>query len=564
MKHSVKFLSATLAAAMLLGSVNAMACTGLYVGKDASAEGTTIIARSEDISPSDYTKLHYVVDHVDNVPGRFLEDINGFKLPLPATTYQYTTMSDYSTAGDGVYAAVCTNEYGVAVTGTVSASGCAAWKAAYPKVKGGLREAVLPAAVAAYAKTAKEGVDNLLAILDEYGSGDTGNVIMVADQTDAWIVEIYGGHHYCAMKMPADQVAVFGNQFMIGCVDQSDADTYIFSDGLFDAIEALGLTVTENGLVNLAKSICGSERSDNSNMRTWIGHHEFAPSTAGDYVTEEFYPLFYAPDEKVGLADVMAMYRNRYQGTQYDANAEGNEGVRPIAVSTTPETHVVQIYGDLPAAHSAVTWLAMGGAEHSVFLPEFSGITDVHPGFKVDTEDYDPTSTYWSFKKICGLADVDRNLYTQGVEDFWTFQESVMMAQMADAAQTVKELYAADPAKAAAYATELAQNMAGAAMEQSDKLYAGLLTTVTHNAGLSASKKPTAFVADTALRQAAEAKGYAVAWTARGITLTGAHTFVLTPGSDSCQMDGQELKLSKAPYLDGYTTYVPMDFIENL
>ena len=49
-------------------------------------EGTTIIARSEDISPSDYQKVHKVVPHVENQPGRVLEDINGFQMPLPATT----------------------------------------------------------------------------------------------------------------------------------------------------------------------------------------------------------------------------------------------------------------------------------------------------------------------------------------------------------------------------------------------------------------------------------------------------------------------------------------------
>ena len=127
-------------------------------------------------------------------------------------------MSDYSTAGDGVYPAVCSNEMGVSVTGTVSASPCAAWKEADPYVENGLREAVLPAAVACCSATAKEGVENLLKIVDEYGSAE-GNIVMIADQNEAWIVEIYGGHQYAAMKMPADAVAVYGNQFMIGLVD---------------------------------------------------------------------------------------------------------------------------------------------------------------------------------------------------------------------------------------------------------------------------------------------------------------------------------------------------------
>lgn len=285
MKQAAKVLTTALAAAVALSNVSAMACTGLYVGKQASADGTTIIARSEDISPSDYEKLHLVVPHVDNQPGRVLEDINGFQMPLPATTYQYTMMSDYADAGDGIYPAVCSNEMGVSVTGTVSASPCEQWEEADPYVDDGLREAVLPAAVACCSATAREGVENLLELVDTYGSAE-GNIVMIADQEEAWIVEIYGGHQYAAMKMPEDAVAVFGNQFMIGCVDPEDTENYIFSDGLFTTIDALGLAVMEDGQYNLAKSVTDGSRSDSSNMRTWIGHKVLAPSSVGDYNTD--------------------------------------------------------------------------------------------------------------------------------------------------------------------------------------------------------------------------------------------------------------------------------------
>ncbi|MEG1431288.1 MAG: C69 family dipeptidase, partial [Oscillospiraceae bacterium] len=178
------------------------------------------------------------------------------------------------------------------------------WKEADPTVKAGLREAILPAYVAATSKTAKEGVTNMLSAVDTYGSAE-GNILMVADQNEAWLVELYGGHQYAAMKMPTDKVAVFGNQFMIETVDPTDTENYIFSKDLFATIDKLGLAVKENGQYHLAKSICDKTRSDNSNMRTWVGHQVLAPSTAGDYQNEIFYPLFYKPDGKVALQDVM-------------------------------------------------------------------------------------------------------------------------------------------------------------------------------------------------------------------------------------------------------------------
>ena len=407
MKKHWKFATMALCATVALGNVSALACTGAYVGKDVSADGSIIIARSEDISPSDYDKLHMVVPHSDE-PGRYLEDINGFQYPLPDTTYQYTQMSDYASAGDGLYAAVCTNEMGVSVTGTVSASPCDKWKEADPRVDSGVREAILPALVAATSKTAKEGVDNLLAAVDEYGSAE-GNIVMIADQQEAWLVELYGGHQDAAVKMPADQVAVFGNQFMIEAVDPQDAGNVVLSKDLLSTIDQLGLAVKdEQGLYLIAQSVCEKGRSDNSNLRTWGGHQMLAPSTAGEYETSTFYPLFYAPDQKVSVADVMAIYRSRYEGTPHDLSLEGQEGNRAIAVSTPPETHIIQIYGGYPAACSAVTWLAMGGAEHSVFLPEYAGITDTAAAYQADAPRSHPDSLYCAFKRVCGPAGPHR------------------------------------------------------------------------------------------------------------------------------------------------------------
>ena len=83
MKKSIRLLSIVLAGVMLL-STSALACTGVYVGKDVSDQGTYIIARSEDQGQSDYNKMFLVQPHVDNVPGRYIEDTaTGFRIPCP-------------------------------------------------------------------------------------------------------------------------------------------------------------------------------------------------------------------------------------------------------------------------------------------------------------------------------------------------------------------------------------------------------------------------------------------------------------------------------------------------
>ena len=89
MKCIVKYLAALLVAAIPLSSTAALACTGVYVGKDASDQGTIIIARSEDQAWGDVNKRYMVQERMENVPGRYLEDKEtGFRLPLPETTYK--------------------------------------------------------------------------------------------------------------------------------------------------------------------------------------------------------------------------------------------------------------------------------------------------------------------------------------------------------------------------------------------------------------------------------------------------------------------------------------------
>ena len=551
-KHFTRIITAALAVFLLTSSFgSALACTGLYVGKDVSADGSIIIGRCEDIGAV-YDKLQTYVPASD-VAGRTMDDINGFSYPLPAHTHGYTQMEDYPAAGDGLYAAVCVNDVSVSITGTVSASGCKAWREADPTVDEGLREAVLPALAAATASTAKEAVDVLCKAVDTYGSAE-GNVILIADQQEAWILEIYGGKHYVAMKLPDDQVAVFGNHFMIGAIDPEDTENFVVSEGFVETLEEAGLTKKdEDGKVLAAQSVCDGTRSDGNNLRNWGGMNLLAPSIAGEYDSDTFYPLLYTPDDKVTLQDVFAVYRCRYEGTPYDLSLEGQESNRAIAVSGTPDTHVIQLFADMPAAHAAVNWLAFTGAEHSVFIPEIAGIDELPAAFGVNSPSYSTDSAYWAFKRICGLADTHRELYSEGVQNFWKLQEDAFIAQMPAKLAEVKALAETDPEAAVDYVNADLANAYSDVLKKSDVLYSQLLTLVSKNAGY-ASSRWSALAPNVPLRTAAEAKGYTVTWDA------AAKAAVLTKGdvTKTVPVNGKDAVLI------GGVTYVPYSFVEGL
>jgi len=579
MKKTIRMMAAAMAAVMAL-STGALACTGIYVGKDVSDQGTYIIARSEDQGNGAYNKMFKVQPRVENVPGRYIEDTaTGFKIPLPATTYKYTYVPDYSRGDDGMYPGSCTNEYGVSISATVSTSTCEAWEKADPCVEPGLREAILAASVAAVSKTAREAVEVLLGYVDTYGS-EEGNTVMITDQNEAWFVEIYSGHHYCAMKMPDDKVAVFGNQNMIGLVDPkaTPEDGFYYSEGLFELIDQLGLARKEGDLYHLAQSLCDGVREDYNNMRNWAGLSALAPSLAGEYKTEEFYPLFYTPeihDGKVSVLDLMDIYRDRYEGTPFDVTLEGQENNRVIGTERSSQIHLLQTFPEWPAECAAIDWLCLGNAQHSVFIPFFSGITDTADAYQVDGEVYDPTGAFWMFKRVCTLAEQNRSLYSKGVMDFWNLQEHIMYDEMLEAASVMLEKYAESREAGDAYVTELGIQISEREMGLTDNLYANLLTTMMFNTGRAAGRSLMNFVSDVPLRQIAEYKGYDVSWTGDSVTITKGDTvytfapddspaFFYPQGYACTDANGNAVELSHYAYVRDGVTYVPMDFANTL
>ena len=55
--RKLKLVALAMTLVMVLSTASAFACTGAYVGKDVSTDGTTIIARSEDQGSGAYAKM---------------------------------------------------------------------------------------------------------------------------------------------------------------------------------------------------------------------------------------------------------------------------------------------------------------------------------------------------------------------------------------------------------------------------------------------------------------------------------------------------------------------------
>ncbi|AZU46780.1 dipeptidase [Aeromonas hydrophila] len=156
-KHTLSLLSATLLT--LLGT-SADACTGLIVGKGASADGSVMIARNEDFGVNNWNK-YLAFRPAQQNEGKVWKLGNGLEVPMPKAFFAYSAIRDWdATSSDPAgkyYEERGINEFNVAISATTSAEVNDKAQKADPLIEKGVIEAIIPTLILPQAKTAKEG-----------------------------------------------------------------------------------------------------------------------------------------------------------------------------------------------------------------------------------------------------------------------------------------------------------------------------------------------------------------------------------------------------------------------
>lgn len=468
------------------------ACTAVYVGQDVSEDGSIIFARSNDFQGVHGNHVT-VTPRVENEPGRLMPvNFNQtVKTEIPATTYQYTATpslnSTLENASIPIDAAACTNEYGVSMSMSVTAFSNKAALEADPLVDDGITEFTANDLVICQSKTAREGVEVLLGLIDKYGSSET-NIAIIADQNEVWYVEMYTGHQYAAVKLPRDKVSVFGNEFSLDYI--SDYEDNITSKNLISLAEEKGFAVHgKNNEVNLFDTYSGKEvTTEYSHLRTWYGHQLLSPSKfSADYKHNAIYPLCFTPDKKVSVQDVCDILRNRYEGTKYSPDKYHQDDIRVIGSDTTMSAHVIQVFPNLPADMSTVTWVSSGPPVYGVYVPVSNDCINVSEAYGAnqplnetdvfDTDNY----PYYTFKDICTRCVGPENykIYGEPVQAYWHKAESNMFTGMGKVLTEAAKIE--DNATRASYITSYCNDKQTKAFEDAKQLLNDLAWTQSQN-----------------------------------------------------------------------------------
>lgn len=234
-----------------------MPCTTILVGKAASYDGSTIIARNDDSGAGSYTSKKYAVVHPEEQPRIYKSVISHVEIELPDDPMRYTCVPN-ALSGEGIWAASGVNAANVAMTATetitsnprvLGADPLVCYEPAdgdKPEKAGGIGEEDIVSITLPYIKSAREGVIRLGSLLEQYGTYEM-NGIAFQDVDEIWWLETIGGHHWIARKVPDDVYVVMPNQFGMDEFDLADAfgaqNEFMCSADLPEFIEKYHLNV---------------------------------------------------------------------------------------------------------------------------------------------------------------------------------------------------------------------------------------------------------------------------------------------------------------------------------
>jgi dipeptidase len=389
---------------------NLSECTTIIVGSKQSADGSLICARSEDFDCQLAKNLELYED-TDCGPTEFVARDSAFRCPLPPKRLGYSAMPGFNLPGHWGSAGFNTAGVGMSSTETIFSSEKALQSD--PLVANGIAENCVFNITLPYIRTAREGVERLGAMIEQYGSAE-GYGIGFIDKDEIWYLETACGHHWLACRMPSDKYFVTGNQSRFRHYDKDDTKNYLASADLIEFATAHGLYDPAKGEFDFHEAYARDEKLDTTYNypRVWGLQRMFSTAIHND-VTRNTFPVFADAEKPIAITDMRRAFRFHYNDTEHDPYLHSNpkEPYRPVSIFRTCQTHIITVRPWLPQAIGCVTYMAMGMADLGVFLPYYQGVTSYPKAYTIGTNHASNDSAYWKFRHVQALGMVDYNRY---------------------------------------------------------------------------------------------------------------------------------------------------------
>ncbi|MCJ7540406.1 MAG: C69 family dipeptidase, partial [Desulfobacterales bacterium] len=504
-------------------AVSASACTTLLVTKEASKDGSVMVGHSDDSELFDQRLVY--VPAADHKPGSLRPvyydasalgdkpEYHSYELRRYVGTHRgpiydepdrpqsiplgYIPQVEHTFAYfEGSYAIINEHQlmFGECTDGT---------KLQPDPIPGKLifYSAALSRVAAERCKTAREAVKLIGNLIETYGYYGTGETLPIGDTKEGWVIEMAPspegkGGLWVAKKVPEGEVFVAANELRIREVDPDDPNM-LYSKDLHAIAEKHGWWKPEAGKLDWLRTVSLGEYSHPyySLRRVWRLQSRIAPSQAQspwvkDGYTRKF-PFTIKPDNKLSVRNVMSLYRDYYQGTEFDLSKGVTAGPfdspyrypgpmdaggsdtgdpnakleggweRPISIFRCGFSYVCQARGWLPDPIGGLVWFGPDEPMSTVYVPFYVGVTRIAaPYYTVDTTAFSQDSAWWAFNFVANWAGLK---YSYMIKDIQQKQDEIELAQI----NMIKEmdekalaLYKKDPKKVAPLLTTYCETQA--------------------------------------------------------------------------------------------------------
>lgn len=410
-----------------------MPCTTILVGRNASYDGSTMIARNDDSGSGQYTPKKFVIIDKKDIVSKYISVISHVEVKLPDDPMSISAVPN-AIKGDGIWAASGVNEAQVGMSATETITTNPRVLGADPLVEyqkadgdkkeipGGIGEEDLVYLTLPFIKSAREGVLRLGSLLEEYGTYEM-NGVAFSDQDEIWWMETIGGHHWIAKKVPDDVYVVMPNQLGIDSFDLDDAlgkkENHLCSIDMKSFIKDNHLDLSFDGTLNPRVAFGSHEDSDHiyNTPRAWFMLRYLNPNTKKwDGADAEYHPesddlpWCMKPENKITPEDVKYVLSATFQGTPYDPYLNkgdlSNKGkYRSIGVNRNDFLGFIQLRPYMKKEDSAIEWLAFASNAFNAMIPMYTNVKKT-PSYLADTRDeVDNNNLYWASRLLAAMSD---------------------------------------------------------------------------------------------------------------------------------------------------------------
>ncbi len=462
------------AAGLLTTAGPANGCSNVLVSKQASADGSVIITYTCDGRFHPHLRRRPAADHE---PGSMLEikdwsgNIRG-SIPQVAHTYAVVGLM---------------NEHQVAISETTTTG-----REELQDPDGLIHYWDLMQLALQRARTAREAITVMADLVATHGYRSTGESFSIADKNEAWLMEMIGtgpGHPgavWVALRIPDGYISAYANAPRIGELPSADPVSCRYSDNIISLAIERGFYDPAGGEpFHFARAYDAPTPQSRryTATRVWSVFQRAAPSVplSPDFhrgvVGAEPYPLWVRPDEKLSLADVMALMRDHYEGTDYDMTKGLDAGPfatpnrwrpmtwevagqlysweRPISTQQTGFSFISQSRSWLPDPVGGVYWYGVDDTYTTCYVPLYCSIDALPSAYttgSIKTFSWD--SAWWVFNFVANLANLKYSYMITDIQKVRDDIEGTALAIQPAVEKTALELYRTDPDLMRRYLTD--------------------------------------------------------------------------------------------------------------